>query len=84
MVDRPRQEPAVQPADLSATFQPQPVIYRYRANAPAALARPTISENGESEAVCSTGNGNTQERATLEASKRGKYARKLGRGDGPG
>ena len=84
VTDRPRRKPAVQPADLSATFRPQPMIHRHRTDAPAALARPTISENGEGEAVCSTGNGNTQERATLEASKRGKYARKLGRGDGPG
>jgi hypothetical protein len=84
MADRPRRKPAMQPADLSAAFRPQQVIHRHRADAPAALPRPTISENGEGEAVCSTGNGDGQKRATLEAGERGKCTRKLGRGDRPG
>ena len=81
MADPPRREPTVELVDLGAAFRPQPMIHRHCANAPTALPRPAISQNGKGKAIRTAGNGHREKRAGLEAGEGSQSRCELTRGE---
>src|SRR5215472_12413457 len=59
-------QPGAEPADFGAAFGPEPMIHRERADLAPPVARPSIGENGESEAVGTTGDGGREKRSRFE------------------
>jgi hypothetical protein len=59
-------QPSAEPADFGSALGTEPMIHRERADPAPAVARPSIGENGESEAVGTTGDGGREKRSRFE------------------
>ena len=80
VADRSRRKPAVDHLGFRAAFRPQPVIDRQRADLPASLARPTVGQQSEREAVGAAGNGDGEKGRSFERAERRERGAELGEG----
>ena len=82
MRDASCRKPTMEKADFCAALGTQAMVDCQSADAPFALARPTIGQNRECQTIGSTGNRDGEKRAGLEAGERGESGRKLCRAKG--
>jgi hypothetical protein len=76
-----RRQPGSKPPDFVAAFRPQLVIHGKRTDLPAPLARPTVCQNGERQAVGTAGGGNGEKWRALNLCDRGEGGCELAEGN---
>src|SRR5271168_4814175 len=77
-------QPGSEPPDFVAAFRPQPVIHGKRTDLSAPRAGPTVSQNGECQAVGAPGDGNGEKRRGFKLCERDERGGKLAEGQRPG
>ena len=79
-----RRQPGSKPPDFVAAFRPQLVIHGKHTDLPAPLARPTVCQNGECQAVGTAGDGNGEKRRAFKLYDRGERGGELAKRQRPG
>ena len=75
-----RRQPGSKPPDFVAALRPQPVIHGQRTDLPTPLTGPTVRQNGECQAVGTSGDGNGEKRRAFKPCDRGERGCKLAKG----